>query len=258
MGFIEPGFLWVVFIHVKLNHDIPTPLYQQVYDIWKRKIETGELRPGDKIPTERELCEMHGVSQITVRQAIQMLVYEGLVIRRPRTGTRVAQRKFSQELVKLTSFSEDMRSRGLIPGGRVVSAGEAKVDVAIARILKIDENAPIVKIERVRLAEDEPMAIETFRMPAALCPGLLDENLEDKSLYELLRTRYHIDPFWAEQSFEASLCKTREAELLRIRRGAPVLRVERIAYDASETPVEYTTSVYRGDRYKLYVYMNTR
>jgi len=121
---------------VELNHDLPTPLYQQVYDIWKRKIETGELKPGDRIPTERELCELHGVSQITVRQAIQMLVQEGVVIRRPRTGTRVAQRKFSQQLVKLTSFSEDMRSRGLTPGGRVVFAAEEKADVTTARILK--------------------------------------------------------------------------------------------------------------------------
>jgi GntR family transcriptional regulator len=243
---------------VELNHDLPTPLYQQVYDIWKRKIETGELRPGDRIPTERELCEMHGVSQITVRQAIQMLVQEGLVIRRPRTGTRVAQRKFSQQLVKLTSFSEDMRSRGLVPGGRVVLASEEEADVATARALRLDEGSLVVMIERVRLAEGEPMAIEVFRMPAALCPGLLDEYIEDKSLYELLRTRYHIDPIWAKQSFEASLCKSREAELLGIRRGAPVLRVERIAYDSSETPIEYTASVYRGDRYKLHVYMNTR
>lgn len=243
---------------MELNHDLPTPLYQQVYDIWKPKIETGELKPGDRIPTERELCELHGVSQITVRQAIQMLVQEGLVIRRPRTGTRVAQRKFSQQLVKLTSFSEDMRSRGLIPGGRVVFAAEEEADVTTARILKLDENARIAKIERVRVAEDEPMAIETFRMSADLCPGIVNENIEDKSLYELLRIRYHIDPVWAQQSFEASSCKTKEADLLGIRRGAPVLRVERIAYDSSETPIEYTTSVYRGDRYKLHVYMNTR
>ncbi len=117
---------------MELNHDLPTPLYQQVYDIWKRKIETGELRPGDRIPTERELCEMHGVSQITVRQAIQMLVQEGLVIRRPRTGTPCCTTVSQQQLVKLTSFSEDMRSRGLVPGGRVVLASEEEADVATA------------------------------------------------------------------------------------------------------------------------------
>lgn len=238
-----------------LNRDAPIPLYQQIYDIWKRKIETGELKPADKIPTERELCGLYEVSQITVRQAIQMLVNEGLLVRRPRTGTHVAQRKFSQQLIQLTSFSEDMRSRGLRPGGRLMRVLEEPADAIAADRLKVDLSEPVIRIERLRTAEDEPIAIEVFRMPSSLCPGLAGENIEGKSLYDVLTRSYGVDLAWAEQSFESTLASSAQASLLGIKRGAPVLSVERLTFNSSHHPVEYTTSVYRGDRYKLYVSM---
>jgi len=241
--------------NMKLNRDIPIPLYQQIYDIWKRKIETGELKPADRIPTDRELCDLYGVSQITVRQAIQMLVNEGLLVRRPRTGTHVAQRKFSQQLIQLTSFSEDMRSRGLRPGGRLIRAVEEPADAVAADKLRIDLSEPVVRIERLRTADDEPIAIEVFRTPSSLCPGLPEEDLEGKSLYDVLIRSYGVDLAWAEQSFESTLASSAQASLLGIKRGMPVLGVERLTFNSSRQPVEYTTSVYRGDRYKLYVSM---
>lgn len=238
-----------------LNRDLPVPLYQQVYGIWKRRIESGELKPGDRLPTERELCDAYDVSQITVRQAIQMLVNDGLVVRRPRTGTHVAQRKFSQDLIRLTSFSEDMRSRGLRPGGRVLAVVEEQADAATADKLQLPMGEPVVRIERLRTAEHEPMAIEVFRIQSSLCPGLAARDIEGLSLYDILTKTYGLDLAWADQSFEASIASQREAAALDIRRGSPVLRVERLTYSSTRHPLEYTASVYRGDRYKLNVSM---
>lgn len=240
---------------IQLNRDLPVPLYQQVYNIWKRRIELGELKPGDRLPTERELCDTYDVSQITVRQAIQMLVNDGLVVRRPRTGTHVAQRKFNQDLIRLTSFSEDMRSRGLRPGGRVLTMVEEPADAAVAVRLKLALKEPVVRIERLRTAENEPMAIEVFRIQSSLCPGLAQRDIEGVSLYDILTKAYGLDLAWADQSFEASTASQREAATLEIRKGAPVLRVERLTYTSTRHPLEYTTSVYRGDRYKLNVSM---
>jgi GntR family transcriptional regulator len=240
---------------MELDRDSRTPLYQQIYEIWRKRIEDGTVRPGDRIPTERELCDIYEVSQITVRQAIQMLVTEGLLVRRPRTGTRVAHRKFSQDLIRLSSFSEDMKSRGLRPGGRVIRVCEESAEVWVAEKLKLPRGAAVARLERLRLAEDEPMAIETCHMPAAVCPGLAQRDLEGVSLYDLLRSEFGIDTQWAEQSLEASLASSGEARLLGIKRGAPVLRTERLTYDTGGTPVEFTVSVYRGDRYKLNVQM---
>ena len=240
---------------MELDRDSRTSLYQQIYEIWRQRIENGEVRPGDRIPTERELCDIYKVSQITVRQAIQMLVNEGLLVRRPRTGTRVAHRKFSQDLIRLTSFSEDMRSRGLRPGGMVIRACEETAGLRVAEKLKLPDKTAVTRLERLRLAEDEPMAIETCHIPVALCPGLAERNLEGVSLYDLLRLEYRVDVQWAQQSFEASSATSGEARLLGIKRGAPVLRTERLTFDATGRPVEYAISVYRGDRYKLNVQM---
>ncbi|OPZ64188.1 MAG: HTH-type transcriptional repressor YvoA [Firmicutes bacterium ADurb.Bin506] len=238
-----------------LNRDLPVPLYQQVYNIWKRRIESGDLKPGDRLPTERELCDAYDVSQITVRQAIQMLVNDGLVVRRPRTGTHVAHRKFNQDLIRLTSFSEDMRSRGLRPGGRVLAVAEEPADALVADKLRLAPKEPVIRIERLRTAEDEPMAIEVFRIQSSLCPGLAQRDMEGASLYDVLTKGYGLDLAWADQSLEAGLAGQREAAALGIRRGAPVLRVERLTYNSSRNPLEYTTSVYRADRYKLNVSM---
>ncbi|MCR4426453.1 MAG: GntR family transcriptional regulator [Firmicutes bacterium] len=240
---------------MQIDREIPIPLYQQIKFYWKDKIDRGVLKPGDRIPTEKELCELHAVSQITVKQAVKALVGEGLVVRRPRTGTFVAHPKFKQQLLRLTSFSEDMRQRGLKAGARVIEAEEEPADSQIAEALKVAEGEPIVRIERVRLAEGEPMAIEVFRMPSVLCPGLLSEDLNGRSLYQLLAEKYGLSLEEAEQSIEASLADAREARLLGIKRGAPVLRVERITRDRAGRPSELTRSVYRGDKYRLHVAM---
>jgi GntR family transcriptional regulator len=167
----------------------------------------------------------------------------------------VAQRKFSQQLIQLTSFSEDMKSRGLRPGGRLIRAVEEPADAVAADKLRIDPGERVVRIERLRTAEDEPIAIEVFRMPSSLCPGLVREDLQGKSLYDVLTRSYGVDLAWAEQCFESTLASSAQASLLGIRRGAPVLGVERLTFNSSHQPVEYTISVYRGDRYKLYVSM---
>lgn len=245
-------------VNLEINRESSVPLYQQIKTIWKSQIDQGLLRPGDKIPTEKELCERYAVSQITVKQAITALVQEGLLVRRPRTGTFVARPKFKQQLLKLTSFSEDMAQRGLTPGARLLERREEPAGPAVAEALRLGEGTPVIHLERVRLADDEPMAIETFYMPASLCPGLVGEELDRRSLYQLLQEKYGLTLDHAEQSIEASTARAKEASLLGLRRGAAVLRIERLAFDPAGRPVEFTRSVYRGDKYKLHVTISRR
>ncbi len=236
-----------------VNRDNPIPLYVQIKDFWKKKIENGELQPGDQLPGEQDLCEQHGVSRITVKQAINALASEGLVIRHQGRGTFVASRRFQQDLLKLTSFTEDMSQRGLIAGARLLSKQIILATPELAKNLGVLEGEKLICIERVRLADNEPLALEIVYFPYDLCPGLLAEDLQSQSIYNLLEQKYGLILHVAEQFLEPSLATRREALLLQISIGDPVLLIERITCLKEGRRVEYAKSVYRGDKYRFRV-----
>ncbi len=206
--------------------------------------------PGHPAPSERELVHQFGVARMTVRQALDALVAEGMLERIPGRGTFVAQRR-AAEVARLTSFTEDMQRRGHTAGSRTVVARLEAAGPGVARALEISEGDPIIHWQRLRTADGTPMCLEDVYLPAALVPGLLEHLPE--SLYADLRRR-GLEPTWGEDSVDAGAAATNEARLLEISVGAPVLRVARRAF-ADRTPVSVSRSSYRADKFTLWVPM---
>jgi GntR family transcriptional regulator len=206
------------------------------------------LEPGALLPSERLLAERYGVARATVTQAVEGLVSRGLVYRVHGSGTFVAEPKFRQPLT-LTSFTEDMRARGMTPGSVVRSQAVVPASEVVARHLAL---VPVVHLERVRTADGEPMALERTHLPAQRLPGLESANLADASLYELLERRWGVRVAEADQWASVVRLTDDEAALLQVAPGQPALLFQRLTRDPSGTPVEYVRSLYRGDRYEVH------
>ena len=235
-----------------INKDSSIPLYIQIKDVWKEQIERNLLKPGDQIPTENELCKLYDVSRITVKQAINSLVNDGYLVRSRGKGTYVKPPKLEQNLAGVTSFTEDMIRRGLKPGATLLNTEVETAEPDIAARLQLGDGARVIKVQRLRLADGQPMAIETIWLPYHLCPTLLQEDLTT-SIYQILKNQYKIVFNRAVQYLEASKAEKREAKLLQIEPGDSVLEMERQSYMKDNVPVEFTQSVYRGDKYKFRV-----
>lgn len=214
-----------------------------------RSLVTHELAVGDTIPSERALCERFGVSRMTVRQAVDALVVEGLLAREQGRGTFVAPGKVDLE-VRLASFGEEMARRGMTPSSEVLSAEVVAATPDIADALDILPGEMTFYLHRVRFADGEPMAIEQSWLPCRLVPGLFDGDVPG-SVYGELRRR-GLEPDWGEDVVAATEVHAADAELLRVPVGRAVLRLARRTF-AGETACVYSRSVYRADRYVLWV-----
>lgn len=210
-----------------------------------------QLAPHDRLPTERDLAEEFGVSRMTVRQALERLEQERRVYRVQGAGTFVAPPAITKS-IELTSFSDDMRSRGLRPGSHLRVAEQIPAGADIGFALNLTPAAPVIHIERVRTADGEPMCLEHTYLADAAVPGLLDEPL-DGSLYDVLRERYRITMVRAEQTIRATVLDQITADLLAVPAFSPALLVERTAYDQRDRPLERAVSTYRGDRYSYQI-----
>jgi GntR family transcriptional regulator len=205
--------------------------------------------PGSPAPSERELVQIFGVARMTVRQALDALVTEGLLERVPGRGTFVAEARGDVQ-ARLFSYTEEMVRRGMMPGSRTLLARMEAAGPGVARALEIDEGDVVVHWQRLRLADREPMSIEDAYLADNVVPGFLDQALPD-SLYDALRRR-HLLPTWGEDSVDSALARAEEAELLGVSEGAPVLRIARRAF-AGNVAVEVSRSTYRADRFTLWV-----
>jgi GntR family transcriptional regulator len=209
------------------------------------------LDPGAVLPSERLLARRYGVARATVTQAIDGLVSRGLVYRVHGSGTFVAEPKFRQPLT-LTSFTEDMRARGMTPGSVVRSQAIVPASEVVARHLALVPGTPVVHLERVRTADGEPMALERTHLPAQRLPGLEDADLTDASLYELLERKWGVRVAEADQWASVVRLGEEEAALLHVSASQPALLFQRVTRDPAGTPVEYVRSLYRGDRYEVH------
>jgi GntR family transcriptional regulator len=209
------------------------------------------LEPGALLPSERLLMERYGVARGTAVQAIEALVARGLVYRVQGSGTFVAEPKFRQPLT-LTSFTEDMRARGMTPGSVVRSQAIVPASEVVARHLALVPGTPVVHLERVRTADGEPMALERTHLPAQRLPGLEDADLTDASLYELLERTWGVRVAEADQWASVVRVTEDEAGLLHVSAEQPALLFQRVTRDPAGTPVEYVRSLYRGDRYEVH------
>jgi len=233
----------------------PLPRYYQLKEIMRERVRSGEWKPGDLIPSERELAEKYGISRMTARQAITDLVNEGLFYREQGKGTFVSRYKITQQLIHLTGFTEDIQARGQRPSAKVLSAQMGPADEATAERLHIEPRQLIFCVRRLRLANDEPLAIEFSQVSFMDCEKLLEEDLEQNSLYRLLETKYGLPLMEAEQELEAGLAGNEEAQLLKIPAGSAVLFIRRTTYTDRNKPIEYAKSVYCGNKYTFYTHM---
>jgi GntR family transcriptional regulator len=232
-----------------LDRNLPNPLYAQIKEILFERMRSAEWQPGSCIPTETELCQAFSVSRITIRRALSELVAEGYLERISGRGTFVSQPPINQSLKQLTSFTQDMQRRGQRPGGAVLALQQIPAESDLASKLSISPREKIILVKRLRLANDEPIAVETAHLPARYFDGLQNENLEGRSLYKIMRERFGIVPTRAVQQISASACPDHEADLLYIPKKSPILHIFRTTYDQNERVVESVESFYRGDKY---------
>ena len=214
-----------------------------------------QLGVGEAIPSERQLSSDLGVSRLTVRAALDDLVREGLLVRRHGSGTFVSEPKIAQELT-MTSFTEDMQRRGMVPASRTLDLRVAPAGAHLGRLLHVSPSEPVVIIDRLRLADRETMAIETLHVRESLVPGLSAAELERRSFYEILLDRYGIDVVGGMQTIEPTVTNETESEALGVPLHSPAFLFERTTRSSTGEIVEYVRSIYRGDRYKLITELN--
>jgi GntR family transcriptional regulator len=236
----------------RIDRSSKLPLYHQLYEILRGKILHGEWQPGDTIPPEPELIERYEVSRTTVRQVLEMLVNEGLIYRQQGRGTFVAHPTLEQALVRIVSFTEDMRQRGVKPGTQVLSSDLIQAPETLAEKLEVEPGEELARLERLRLADGEPMSIEESHLVHRYCPGVLQGDYASNPLREALDRDHGIRLVRARQIIRAILAPRDQAHLLSIPTEAALLYVERVSYSQHNIPVEFLRIYYRGDRYVLY------
>ncbi|MCC7160966.1 MAG: GntR family transcriptional regulator [Anaerolineae bacterium] len=236
---------------MRLDKSLPIPLYYQLAENLREEIESGALKPGAQLPSERELGEELGISRMTVRQAITYLAQKGTLVIKPGVGTFVAEPKFTYDALHLLGFTEEMMVQGRVVSSRVLEQAVVSPPNGVAAKLGLDGNARTIKIVRLRLEQDTPLLLETIHIPATFAPRLEKQDLARNSLYALLESKYDIVLKRACQTFEATTANEYEAHLFDIALHAPMLLSEGVTFSESDVPVEHFKAVYRGDRFKF-------
>lgn len=229
-----------------INKKSPIPAYYQLKRIILGKIENGEYSSGNPIPSERDLSETLNISRMTVRQALNELVAEGVLYREKGKGTFVSKTKIHQR--NIMSFSDTVRKRGLVPSTKILYFAKEKVNKDIVKVLDIQENEMVYNIKRLRLANDEPIGIEEVYIPEKYCPNLEGHDLT-ASLYKLIRDEYSQVISYVDNTMEASRPSKEEKDLLNIASGIPVLRNTGVSYSETDSKLLYEKTVYRSDKY---------
>jgi GntR family transcriptional regulator len=214
----------------------------------------GSLEPGSVVPTERELAQQMLTSRTTVRQALTELVVEGRLVRRQGSGTYVAEPKITWPLY-LGSFTEQVKASGFAPSATVLATARQAASIELATQLALAPRAPVYRIERLRLADAYPIAVETSWLPAGRFPGLSRQIRKHGSLYALLAENYGAILHTAEETIETAPATPREAGPLRVDVGSPMLVVSRQNFDSAGTPVELGRTWFRGDRVTLVTHL---
>lgn len=229
----------------------PTPLYYQLQEALRARIASGEWVPGDQIPTIRELCSTYGVSRITVAEALTRLAQEGLLMRQQGKGIFVALPKIKQGPAALVSFTDEIARRGYAATSRVLGLEELPAPAEVAAPLAIAPGDPVVVLERLRLADGQPMGIQKAYLPARYFSGLAEIGQPIDSLYAVLQARYGAVPTSATDTYEPIRVDRVTATVLEIAQGSPAFSVTRSTRDQHDRLIEFVVSVLRGDRYKV-------
>jgi GntR family transcriptional regulator len=241
-------------LEFSVNRSSALPYYVQVRDTIQAHIHAGTWKPGDQLPGEPELCRMFAVSRTVIRQALNDLVNNGLLIREKGRGTFVAQPKIRESLVqKLTGFYQDMVEQGHTPKADVLRQETTPASQKVADYLHITRGTPVVAIERLRFVEEIPIQLVTTYIPFSLCPALVDVDLSNQSLYAFLEQTCGVIIAWGHRSIEAVPANEYEARLLHVQRGAPLILLDSVSYLSDGTAAEYYHALHRGDRTRFEV-----
>jgi GntR family transcriptional regulator len=227
------------------------PAYQRIQGVIRKRIESGQLRTGDPVASERDLARIHQVSLMTARHALASLEREGIVERRRGIGTFVSTPKI--HFNKLMSYTEQMAGRSLIVGSKILFAKIIHDEQEIAARLALPTSTGIIKLERLRHTSDEPFALETCYFSSAEFPNLLSAPLNRESLFKILEREYQVEIGYADEEIDATAADARISELLSVPRGEPVMRIRQLIYSTKGKAVTYVLGFYRSDRHKLLI-----
>lgn len=226
------------------------PLYQQLYEYFKRLILNGTLQEGDQMLPEIQICEAMDLSRSTVRKTMDKLIEDGLILRRRGKGSYVTSHKLRRQINYLYNFSENMESIGVHPSSIVLECKVLKkAPKEIREILRLpSENPSVFLLKRIRLADGEPILCENTYIPYHLCPGIQKLRFSSQSLYTILLERYLLEPYRATESIEAVFLSDQDKELLECTEDIPGFKISRVSYLESGEIFEYTTSLTRADK----------
>jgi len=231
------------------------PKYHQLANILRQQIDNGDFHPHDAIPSERLLEQHYKLSRPTIRQAIDLLSRQGYLYRVHGKGTFVSPPKLQKGMLELTSFSEDMRNRGLEPGQKILEFGYVKPSSKIRQQLEITDDAKkVLRIKRLRYGDGEPMGLQDSFLTLGSSQVITQKEIEERgSIYVILQEKFGIFPTEADETLEVTLSTSEEAELLKVTEGSPLLLNERTLWSQDRKAIEFVRILYRGDRYKYLV-----
>lgn len=230
------------------------PYYVQLKELIRDKIEHGEWKPGDQLPSEPDLCNMFDISRTVIRQALKELTYEGLIYREKGKGTFIAEPKIVERLVSdLTGFFQDMTELGYKPHSRVLKQELITASPKITKLLDLPPVSEVVELTRLRFVDDEPIALVTTYIPYKLCPKVISADFSNQSLYSFLEKEGGLIIARGRRIIEAVPANSYEAELLNVMTGVPLILLDSVSYLADGTPVEYYHALHRGDRARFSV-----
>ena len=225
------------------------PYYLQIMENLKNKIKNGKLKPGEFLPSEEELANTFNVSRTTTRKAIDELVIEGLVIKNRGKKSTIAPKKIMQPLNRVIAFSETVKNAGFDPNTKAIQIVKEQASKEIAKYLDLHIGHDVVKIQRLRMADNIPLSLITSYIIPELVPGIIEHGLINDSLYQTLKKIHHINLTKAVQEISARISLDYEADMFDIRKGMPLLVLDQVTY-TDDRIIEYVNVISRADRYK--------
>lgn len=238
---------------MKLDNTIATPLYKQLEELLLTEIKNGQRKAGSRFPTEKELSEQYHVSRVTVRKALAALDEQGYLERKSGKGTFVAEKKMQRAISSaVLSFSQMCKLMNTQPGAKTIKIALEDPTEKEAELLKLKEGERIVVVERIRYVDEQPVLLECNKFPESFS-FLFSENLNDRSLYDILEHNHNISFDHSSKTIDITFASTKEAKILGITKGYPLLRISSIIQSSSSSVTQLSLQLCIGDKYKLIV-----